>query len=104
MSRCQVILGTRSLPATALPSPENIRASNQLMKNLNTSPIPLNNREENCNNCGSIFSPDHQCNDVDKGKENVASAHKPSKPLFSTSNPDDRAMFGQLFNLYSTLK
>ena len=104
MSRCQVILGNQSLPTTALPPPENPRGPDQLRRMLNTSPILLSSREENCYNCGSAFSPDHRCNNEDKGEENVASAHKKSKPLFSSSNPDDRAMFGQLFNLYSTLK
>ena len=104
MSRCQVILGNLSLPTAALPSPEIPRRTDQLSRSLKTSPILLTNREENCNNCGNTFSPEHQCNNGDEVKENEVSAHKKSKPLFSSSNPDDRAMFDQLFNLYSTLK
>ena len=34
---------------------------------LNTSPLSLANREENCHNCGGAFSPSHQCDGVGTG-------------------------------------
>ena len=48
-------------PATTPASPENLRGPGQMRSALNTSPISLSNREENCHNCGGPFSPSHQC-------------------------------------------
>ena len=55
----------RLTPPTATPSsPETLRGPGQ-MSALNTSPILLFNREENCHNCGGPFSPSHQCESVE---------------------------------------
>ena len=36
---------------------------------LTTSPLPLSNREETCNNCEGPFSPSHQCENGDRSPE-----------------------------------
>ena len=41
-------------------TPEKSRESSSTLP-LNTSPLPLSNREEICNNCEGPFSPSHQC-------------------------------------------
>ena len=42
-------------------SPENLREQKESTTSLNCSPLILNTREENCQNCESTFSPGHQC-------------------------------------------
>ena len=48
-------------------SPDNLRGPGQMRSALNTSPLSLPNREENCHNCGGAFSPSHQCDGVGTG-------------------------------------
>ena len=58
-------------PPTALSTPEKPRNPSQAERVLTTSPLPMSNREENCNNCGGPFSPSHQCEDADQGVEDA---------------------------------
>ena len=55
----------RLTPSATIPSsPEKLRGPGLIRSALNTSPLSLSNREENCHNCGGPFSPSHQCDVV----------------------------------------
>ena len=73
-------------PAATPSSPENLRGPGQMSSTLNTSPISLSNREENCHNCGDPFSPSHQC----ESGEEIEEQTSPSQPLnpHLTIDPD----------------
>ena len=55
--------------ATTPSSPEKLRGPGHMRSALNTSPLSLSNREENCHNCGGPFSPSHQCDGAENGDE-----------------------------------
>ena len=58
---------TPPAPAATPTSPEKLRGPGQMRSALNTSPLSLSNREENCHSCGGPFSPLHQCGEVETG-------------------------------------
>ena len=70
-------------PAATPSSPENLRGPGQMRSALNTSPLSMSNREENCHNCGDPFSPSHQCESGEETEEPTS----PSQPLPLRSSP-----------------
>ena len=65
----------RLTPTASTPfTPEKLRGPGLMRSSLNTSPLSLSNREENCHNCGGPFSPSHQCDGVGDGDEEGAKA------------------------------
>ena len=60
--------------AEATPvSPEALRSKEESSRSLIGSPLPLYNREENCQNCDGPFSPGHQCGDVEEAEDDDGS-------------------------------
>ena len=58
--------------AEATPvSPEALRSTEKSSRSLIGSPLPLHNREENCQNCDGPFSPGHQCGDVEEVEDDA---------------------------------
>ena len=58
--------------AEATPSsPEALRSKGESSRSLIGSPLPLHNREENCQNCDGPFSPGHQCGDVEEVEDDA---------------------------------
>ena len=50
-----------------LATPESLRRQGLVRPVLNTSPLSLSSRDENCHNCGGPFSPSHQCDGAENG-------------------------------------
>ena len=58
--------------AEATPvSPEALRSTEKSSRSLIGSPLPHQNREENCQNCDGPFSPEHQCGDVEEVEDDA---------------------------------
>ena len=58
--------------AEATPaSPDALRSTEESSRSLIGSPLPLHNREENCQNCDGPFSPGHQCGDVEEVEDDA---------------------------------
>ena len=56
-------------PSPLLATPESLRRQGLMRPVLNTSPLSLSSRDENCHNCGGSFSPSHQCDGAENGDE-----------------------------------
>ena len=63
--------------AEATPaSPDALRSTEESSRSLIGSPLPLHNREENCQNCDGPFSPGHQCGDVEEVEDDAGDKNK----------------------------
>ena len=59
--------------AEATPaSPDALRSSDESSRSLIGSPLPLHNREENCQNCDGPFSLGHQCGDEEEVEDDAS--------------------------------
>ena len=63
-----------------------LRSQEESSRSVISSPLPLHNKEENCQNCDGTFSPGHQC-DESEDDDGLSDSEVRKKKVMKPQNP-----------------